>query len=1706
MFYTKLLNRALLIALATTPMLASVILTKDASLVALADTATEQKTFPIPENVPTGTKLQLEGSNSTSVVSETIKAEFEKKFPGTEVTINISGDEKAIQNLLDDKVELVALGRQLTQAEKDQGLQEVAIGKQKIAIVIGASNPFDKNINLQQFRDIVQGKITNWSEVGGPDKPIKLISLPDSSETKQAIKSYEVFGGNFESAPSVEKLSEDSLSAVTQALGDDGIGYIIANQVSENKDVKIVPMSQTSPTDSRYPFSQPMVYVFKGTPTPAKEAFLGLATSQAVQEILQKLEPVEEVPQAAPVATPSPTPETVQPPVEPSKAPPAPEGGFPWWLLLLIPLLGLPLLFWYLNKNKNQESASSESEPTPPTQPPTPLTPAQEPPVVIPAVGVVKEAVTLPVLESNGLVNPLQQVTIPKDSHWAAAEVVELPVLDSNGIVNPLTEAKLTTLEPTELPVLREVEEDNIPRDTNFPVVGVLAGGAALVAGGALLHEPEIPESTTTESGGIAQVANSVENAEVIYLAEKNDNETERRIELEIIKELHKRSPNLAIGLDKFERSFQPVLNQYLAKEITESELSQQQDDAQRATWRDYAPIFKLALDDQIPILALKAPQEVTDAHLKNETIAQEISQFITANPGHRLVVITDANKVSDDYGIPGQVATQMSGIRVVEQTRILLPLDGTENIQEATTRVFPDAPAAKIDLSSRTLETPSIADIESLEVRENLPEEPDSEENNLVTETDSGNFALAGLGGLGVLGTAAALSNLIPQPTEEQNPVAENIDLNHFQQTPTLETEDLISEETPATSDFTLGNFEEITDPQSPDLNLEEIDSQDSDFTLGTFEDTTDLEGTEENLPDPIQEELDLPTIDESLTGGELPEVTNWDLLGVYDTENPDISPMGEEELNLEGDFGQEFELPTGELLPIGEEELNLDTNFEPNFELPNAELAQFPEGEINLDMDLGQDFELPTGELPATGEEELNLDTNFEPDFELPTGELPATGEEELNLDTNFEPDFELPTGELPATGEEELNLDTNFESDFELANADLAQFPEGELNLDMDLGQDFELPTGELPATGEEELNLDTNFEPDFELPNAELAQFPEGEINLDMDLGQDFELPTGELPATGEEELNLDTNFESDFELANADLAQFPEGELNLDMDLGQDFELPTGELPATGEEELNLDTNFESDFELANAGLAQFPEEELNLDMDLGQDFELPTEELPATGEEELNLDTNFEPDFELGNAGLAQFPEEEINLDMDLGQDFELPTGELPATGEEELNLDTNFEPDFELGNADLAQFPEEEINLDMDLGQDFELPTGELPATGEEELNLDTNFEPDFELGNADLAQFSEGELNLDTNFLDDFQLSTATEDIDTSLTDFNENDLGFDSKLTEDFNLLEFTDGDSEFSFTEEINQEQGFELTPEEILTGGAALAGAATISALSEPREHSSDSGIEQVVKELEAANVVYLGETADTPKEHQAELQIIRELFEKNGRIAIGIDRFARNFQPILNAYLASEITEEDLQHQLLTQYDDRRGFPWTDYKEIFQFAKENSIPLLALNAPREVIIKIEQQGLNALSEDESKWVPSYLSDVFVIAPDNSNYREFLHSIYSETHINGFSDEDFEKYFSGQVVQTETMAAAASEFIQANSGCLLVVIADNQHVVYGYGIPSRIESRLSSEGNITHRIVLLNPSKKMQNEGEGKVANYFLTTN
>ncbi len=235
-------------------------------------------------------------------------------------------------------------------------------------------------------------------------------------------------------------------------------------------------------------------------------------------------------------------------------------------------------------------------------------------------------------------------------------------------------------------------------------------------------------------------------------------------------------------------------------------------------------------------------------------------------------------------------------------------------------------------------------------------------------------------------------------------------------------------------------------------------------------------------------------------------------------------------------------------------------------------------------------------------------------------------------------------------------------------------------------------------------------------------------------------------------------------------------------------------------------------------------------------------------------------------------------------------------------------------------------------------------------------------------------------------------------------------------------------------------------------------------------------------LSDIIDDVAQKKIIYVGEVHDKYAHHDIQLQIIRGLYKKSKKIAIGMEMFQRPFQNALNEYISGTIDEREFLKK--SEYFKRWAFDYNLYKPILDFAKAEKIPVIALNIRREIVSKVGSGGIDSLTEEEKKEIPPDidLSDF--------EYKERLKSTFDQ---HGGRERNFDFFFESQVLWDESMSEAIDVYMKSNPEYQMVVLAGNGHLMYGSGIPKRTFRRNGLEYSI-----ILN-----EVEVDKNIANYII---
>lgn len=237
--------------------------------------------------------ITIAGSTTILPVSEKLAKVFHKKT-GIKVSVHGGGSTGGIKAAKLGTADIGASSRDLNPEEKSD-LEEIAIGKDALAIIVNKSNPVS-SITLEQARGIFAGRIKNWKELGGLDKPIQPVNRESGSGTRELFTEIVM---KILMQDKTEKFVPMTLSSIvnnsnaelkeTIKLVSNAIGYVSVGFTDDT--VKILKINSVFPTkenilSEKYPLVRNLYYLVKKQNKNLIRNFLEYVLSKEGQELI----------------------------------------------------------------------------------------------------------------------------------------------------------------------------------------------------------------------------------------------------------------------------------------------------------------------------------------------------------------------------------------------------------------------------------------------------------------------------------------------------------------------------------------------------------------------------------------------------------------------------------------------------------------------------------------------------------------------------------------------------------------------------------------------------------------------------------------------------------------------------------------------------------------------------------------------------------------------------------------------------------------------------------------------------------------------------------------------------------------------------------------------------------------------------------------------------------------------------------------------------------------------------------------------------------------------------------------------------------------------------------------------------------------------------------------------------------------------------
>ena len=216
--------------------------------------------------------IVIKGSTTVLPIAQKVAEVYMKDNPDVKISISGGGSGNGIKALIDGSTDIADSSRFIKQKEVKLAVENgrypvpFAVAYDCIVPVVHPGNNI-MNLTMAQLKDIYMGKIRNWKQIGGPDRPVVIISRDTSSGT------YEVW---YKKVMKKERVSPRALlqasnGAIVQAIAHNknAIGYIgLGYMTGSVKALRVnnIEGSVETTLNGTYPISRPLYMFTQGWP------------------------------------------------------------------------------------------------------------------------------------------------------------------------------------------------------------------------------------------------------------------------------------------------------------------------------------------------------------------------------------------------------------------------------------------------------------------------------------------------------------------------------------------------------------------------------------------------------------------------------------------------------------------------------------------------------------------------------------------------------------------------------------------------------------------------------------------------------------------------------------------------------------------------------------------------------------------------------------------------------------------------------------------------------------------------------------------------------------------------------------------------------------------------------------------------------------------------------------------------------------------------------------------------------------------------------------------------------------------------------------------------------------------------------------------------------------------------------------------------
>jgi phosphate transport system substrate-binding protein len=240
------------------------------------------------------TAIKVTGSTTVLPVAQQAAEKYMATHAAADIQVTGGGSSVGVQAAGEKTAEIGMSSRDVKADElkKYPDLIITPVGKDGVAIIVNPVNTVPA-LTVEQIKNIYNGNVTNWKQVGGPDMTIVVVGRDSASGTREFFTSS-VMGGTNTVPTMLEKNSngavKQTISQTPGAVGYVGLGFIddTVKAVQINTNSGAIEPTVDNVLQGKYPLSRSLYLITNGQPTGLARDYIAYILSPEGQTLMKE--------------------------------------------------------------------------------------------------------------------------------------------------------------------------------------------------------------------------------------------------------------------------------------------------------------------------------------------------------------------------------------------------------------------------------------------------------------------------------------------------------------------------------------------------------------------------------------------------------------------------------------------------------------------------------------------------------------------------------------------------------------------------------------------------------------------------------------------------------------------------------------------------------------------------------------------------------------------------------------------------------------------------------------------------------------------------------------------------------------------------------------------------------------------------------------------------------------------------------------------------------------------------------------------------------------------------------------------------------------------------------------------------------------------------------------------------------------------------